>query len=381
MVFNAVLIVKNKVLKLACFLKVKTTMRVSAGILVKKQFGENTLKILRARNLVDRALLIKRKNDFLIIPVVREFSSEELRKLSIEGSLIVEEFEETAPKPSVFGNLRKVLADEELKIIPRSYDVIGDICILQLPDELQDRRRIIGEVFLKTMRNIRVVLNKIEPLSGEYRVGGYEVLAGRGGTETTYREHGCVFKLDVSKVFFTPRLSAERIRVASLVKPGEIVCDLFAGTGPFSIIIAKRNLNVRVYACDINPYAYQYLVENVRLNKLEDRVKAYLGDARELSEKDLKGIGDRIIMNLPMGSETYLDAARNTLKDSGGVVHLHVFLEKAVTVNEKYVRIEESFRKLGCETRLLSSRRIREVAPLKYHWGFDIEVKPRRRLG
>ncbi|MQK95284.1 methyltransferase, partial [Escherichia coli] len=100
----------------------------------------------------------------------------------------------------------------------------------------------------------------------------------------------CIFKLDISKVFFTPRLSAERIRIASMVKPGETICDLFAGVGPFSIIIAKKNPNVKVHACDINPDAYKYLVENIRLNKVEDRVKAYFGDARKLSQRELKGI-------------------------------------------------------------------------------------------
>ncbi|MEM2929905.1 MAG: class I SAM-dependent methyltransferase family protein [Thermoproteota archaeon] len=353
-------------------------MRVTTGIRVRRQFGEDVLRILRARGLVDNSLLIKRREDFLIIPLAQEVAREELRELGVEADLVAEDFEEASRRPNFFENLRSILSAEDLKIIPRSYDIVGDICILQLPKELYDRRRVIGEAFLKSMKNIRIVLNKTEPLSGEYRVGGYEVLAGEGGTETFYREHGCIFKLDISKVFFTPRLSAERIRVASLVKPGEVVCDLFAGIGPFSIIIAKKNPSVRVYACDINPYAYQYLIENIRLNKVEERVKAYLGDAKELSGRDLKDVGDRIIMNLPMSSEIYLDAARNALKRNGGLVHLHVFLEKDVDSNEKYMNIEESFRRLGCETKLLSSRRIREVAPFKYHWGFDIEVKPRK---
>jgi tRNA (guanine37-N1)-methyltransferase len=351
-------------------------MRIGRGIRVKKLLGEDVLRILRTRNLVDKTLRIKRNGDFLVIPLTMEVQREELRKLGVEGDLVVEGFEEATSTPSLFENLRNVLSDDDLKIVPRSYDVIGDVCILQLPKELYDRRKIIGEVFLKTMKNIRMVLNKTEPLSGEYRVGGYEVLAGEGSMETVYREHGCIFKLDISKVFFTPRLSAERIRVASLVKPGEVVCDLFAGIGPFSIIIAKKNPSVKVHACDINPYAYKYLVENIRLNRVEDRVKAYLGDARELSEKSLKNVGDRIIMNLPMSSEMYLDAAKNALKKRGGIVHLHVFLEKDTDPDEKYARISESFRRLGCETKLLSSRRIREVAPFKYHWGFDIEVKP-----
>ena len=348
-------------------------VRIAKGLLVKKEYGERMLQILRSRNLVNKNLLIKRRNSFIVIPLVNEIP---LDKLDVDGEVVFEEFEESERTLTPIEILKKDLTEEELKLVPRSFDVIGDICILQLPEELHGKGRIIGEAFLKSMKNIRIVLNKTEPLSGEYRVGGYEVLAGEGSTETIHREHGCVFKLDISKVFFTPRLSAERIRVASLVKPGEVVCDLFAGIGPFSIIIAKKNPSVRVYACDINPDAYSYLVENIRLNKVEDRVKAYLGDAKKLSQKELKGIGDRVIMNLPMSSEMFLDAAKNAVKNDGGIVHLHIFLEKGITPEEKYANIEKAFQELGCESRLLNSRKIREVAPFKYHWAFDIHIKP-----
>ncbi|MDW8033404.1 MAG: class I SAM-dependent methyltransferase family protein [Nitrososphaerota archaeon] len=348
--------------------------KIAKGILVEKNFGEKILQVLRSRNLVNKNLLIKRRNEFIIIPLVDNAS---LSELDISGEIVIEEFEESARASTLLEILKSKLTDDELKLVPKSFDIIGDICILQLPEGLRNKEKIIGEAFLKSMRNVRIVLKKTEPLSGEYRVGGYEVIVGEGNTETIYREHGCIFKLDISKVFFTPRLSAERIRIASLVKPGEIVCDLFAGIGPFSIIIAKKNPSVKVHACDINPDAYRYLVENIKLNKVEDRVKAYLGDARKLSQEELKGIGDRIIMNLPMSSEMFLDAACNAIKSGGGVVHLHVFLDRGVNPKDKYANIEKSLMELGYEAKMLNSRRIREVAPFKYHWGFDIEVKPR----
>lgn len=348
-------------------------IRIAKGLLVKKEYGERILQILRSKSLVNKDLLIKRKEGFIVIPLVDEVSLDEF---GFNGKIVMEEFEESVKTPTPMDILKSELTEDELKLVPKSFDIIGDICILQLPEELHNKKRIIGEAFLKSMKNIRIVLNKTEPLSGEYRVGGYEVLAGEGSTETLHREHGCIFKLDISKVFFTPRLSAERNRVASLVKPGEVICDLFAGIGPFSIVIARKNPKVEIHACDINPDAYKYLVENIELNKVGDRVRAYLGDARELSQGELKGIGDRIIMNLPMSSEMFLDAARNAIKSYGGIVHLHVFLEKSITPEEKYANIEKSFKELRCEARLLNSRRIREVAPFKYHWAFDIHVKP-----
>lgn len=351
-----------------------TDIITKTGIMVRKELGEETLRTLRTRNLLDRDLAIKVMEDFLIIPLTRDITREELDELKVKGEVVLENFKNVYKKPSLLEMLKEVLNEEDLKLIPRSFDVIGDVCIVQLPEELRDHHKTIGEIFLKSMKNVRIVLNKSEPLSGDYRVGKYEILAGEGGTETIHREHGCIFRLDIAKVFFTPRLSGERARVTSLIGPGEIVCDLFAGIGPFGILIAKKNPRTMVYACDINPDAYRYMVENIRLNKVEDKVLAYLGDARALSRGVLRGIGDRVIMNLPMSSEMYIDTAVSVLKDSGGIVHLHIFVGKDISVKDRYTSIEKSFRDLDCRTKLLYSRSIREVAPFKYHWAFDIEV-------
>ena len=83
----------------------------------------------------------------------------------------------------------------------------------------------------------------------------YELIGGSGNTETVHREYGCVYNLDISKVYFSPRLSYEHYRVASQVQEEEIVIDMFAGVGPFSILIAKNHEHVKVYAIDLNPEA------------------------------------------------------------------------------------------------------------------------------
>jgi tRNA (guanine37-N1)-methyltransferase len=74
----------------------------------------------------------------------------------------------------------------------------------------------------------------------------------------------------VTKVYFSPRLSQERLRIAQKVRGGEVVIDMFAGVGPFSIQIAKKFNNVKVYAIDTNPVAIQFLKQNIALNKIEN---------------------------------------------------------------------------------------------------------------
>ena len=74
--------------------------------------------------------------------------------------------------------------------------------------------------------------------------------------------------------------------MASLVQSGETVVDLFAGVGPFSVLIAKRNPERKVYAVDINPEAVELLKVNARVNRVENRVFPILGDARQIASDE-----------------------------------------------------------------------------------------------
>src|SRR6266852_2812203 len=130
--------------------------------------------------------------------------------------------------------------------------------------------------------NVRAVFAKSGEVSGAERIMPLRYIAGENRTYTVHREHGCSFKVDLSKVFFSPRLSAEHQRIAHLVDKGERVVDMFTGVGPFAILIAKRVGDVRVEAIDANPQAIELVRENLRLNKVESKVHAHLGDARNI---------------------------------------------------------------------------------------------------
>ena len=115
---------------------------------------------------------------------------------------------------------------------------------------------------------------------------------------------------DVAKAYFSPRLSTEHMRVASLVQQNETVVDLFAGVGPFSVLIAKKNLSVRVFAVDINPEAVEWLKVNVTVNRVENGDNPDPGRREKgLGNYARKGVADRIIMNLPETAIEFVDAA------------------------------------------------------------------------
>jgi len=259
----------------------------------------------------------------------------------------------------------------------KSFDVIGDIAIIKIPDELLDYKQRIAEELLKELKNVRVVFRQASEVSGIYRIRKLEWLAGEKRTLTVYKEHGCRFLVDVDKVYFSPRLSTERLRIASLVRDGETIINMFAGVGPYSIIIAKKKPNVFIYSIDLNPIAVKLHVENCKLNKVDDRIKVILGDAREILKKELVGVADRILMPLPEIALDSLDSALSGLKRKGVIhVYIHVPYEKReVEALEKASQIvKRKLEELGVTINSISTRRVREVKTRELQVCVDVSV-------
>ncbi len=200
------------------------------------------------------------------------------------------------------------------------------------------------------------------------RVRELKFLAGENRTETFYKEHGCRFRLDVAKVYFSPRLSHERERILAQTKDGEIVVDLFAGVGPFSILLAKHR-DVKVYAIDINPAAIDYLKWNIALNKLEGRVVPLLGDAREVAPRN---VATRVIMNLPKSSAQFLDLAFETIKQ--GTIHFYTISPEQDLYNSKIEFIKKVAEEKNKQVEIINKRIVRPYSPYHYHVVIDVKV-------
>lgn len=227
-------------------------------------------------------------------------------------------------------NLRDRLNDkltgEELEHLHTSFDIVGDVAIIKIPDELEDKKTAIADAVLEQHKNVNTVIRKIGERSGEFRNADYELLTG-GPTETIHKEHGARFKLDPANVYFSERLGHERQRVVEQIEPGEIVIDMFAGVGPFAILAARNADAGKVYAFEKNPDGAAYLKENVRLNKVEEVVEAFAGDVREELPQHVDEKADRIIMNLPESAEKFVDTAVEYIRE-GGVIHYYAFVPK-----------------------------------------------------
>jgi len=340
------------------------------GIMVNKIQAQLARNILAEFGAIDKEKKIKRRNNFVIFPVknVENTALEKLGKKNIEFKILEEEFE------AVKKQLSLSEVSEKFGFKMRAFDVVGDIAVLEFPEYARGHEKEIAESLLSAHKSIKAVFKKASAISGEERVRKIEHVAGENRTTTLYREHGSVFKLDIAKVYFSPRLSYERKRVLEQIKDGEVIVDMFAGIGAFSIVIAKHR-NVKIYAIDINRHAYEYLKENIMLNKVSEKVAPFLGDCREICKtKGLKNIADRAIMNLPMCAEKFFDVALDLIKESGGMINYYAILGEEF-LQEKLKALEKTALQKGKKIEIISTRIVKPYSPNEQHFAVDIYAK------
>lgn len=273
--------------------------------------------------------------------------------------------------------LSNTLSTSELAHVYSSYDIVGDIAIIRLTDPLRKQKEVIAKTIMDIHKNVRTVLAQTGPIVGDLRLRRLEHVAGENKTTTFHKESGCIFHVDVKDCYFSPRLFYERMRIARQVKSGEVVVNMFAGVGCFSIIIAKHSDVANVYSIDINPVAVNYMHENIRLNRVYEKVVPLLGDAKEIIKKHLRYVANRVLMPLPEKALEYLPYALLTLKECGGWVHYYDFEHAAKNENavEKVERkVAERLEDLSVDYDLLFGRIVRATGPRWYQVALDIKI-------
>ena len=267
---------------------------------------------------------------------------------------------------------------ESCASVYKSYDIVGDIAIIRVSESLKQQCRKIAEAIMETHKNVKSVWRQHSPVSGDFRLRTLKWVAGEKRTETTHKEFGCTFKVDIAHCYFSPRLSYERQRIAQQVHSREVIVNMFAGVGCYSIIIAKHSKADKIYSIDLNPIAIKYMQENIRLNKVEERVSAIQGDAKEVLKEKMQEIADRILMPLPQLAYNYLDYAISALKPSGGWIHYYDFehAKKEETPQEKVkAKVSEKLQKLYIDFEMPYSRVVRTTGPNWYQIVVDVFIR------
>ncbi|EMA35447.1 class I SAM-dependent methyltransferase [Halobiforma nitratireducens] len=254
---------------------------------VPRKEGEETRRELAETDLIDDDYEIAVADGSLYIPVTDPEAVADDLEIVVRGA--AERDDQVTPA--------------DLLEFDPSYERLGSAALLDEDDS--DRADTIANAILESDLPVETVLNKASKVKGETRVRDWELLAG-DDTEVVHREYGCEFLLDLSAVYFSPRLATERHRVSQQVTEDERAFDMFAGVGPFVVPFAKRG--AEVVGVDVNPDAVEYLEENARRNGVEDRVTAINDDVREVTD-EYADWADRVVMNLPHSADEFLESA------------------------------------------------------------------------
>lgn len=352
----------------------------SVCVKVPKNQGEKTILLAKKFGLADKSLIIQREKDNLIIPLVRKpvgIALATLKSQIPQFVLYVAVFSEKAIHSETLSQvLHDKLPNDLLASVPQAFDIIGDIVVIDIPLKLKLYQNLIGDAILRTQKNVKTVLAKAGGISGAFRVRDYTFIAGKSKTQTIHHEFGCTYHVDIAKAYFSPRLSHEHERVAALVKAGEVVADLFAGVGPFSVLIGKKRPEAKVYAVDLNPDAVDLLKVNVQENRVNGHVFPICTNAREIAKGNLKGIVDRAIMNLPETAIDFVEVACNAIKPEGGVVHFYGFVRSPDTIDNLRQRFTVEVERNGRKVEeFLLARSIRETAPFESQIVLDVKIQ------
>lgn len=330
----------------------------SLCLVVPKKKAEPVRRRLLEKGVLRRNLQIKSDAKNVYFPVTQ--------RVDLGYPIESADFKEAEEQVSDY----RVLVDlpEGLRpLLPSSYDTLGSVALVKMADEMAPYAAQIGKAIIATQKSIKTVCMD-SGVVDEFRTRNVKVVAGEKTTETTHREYGMTFKMDVAKVFFSPRLATERENVAKQVMPGEVVIDMFAGIGPFSILIAKTRSPKVVYAIDMNPDAIAFMKENIALNKAIN-VQPLAGDARELVGGLEKA--DRIIMNLPHNASEFVSDAIKSLKP-GGIIHYYEIIEEP-KLAERLEAMADAARREGRVMKELARRKVKSYSPTMNFYALDLQ--------
>ncbi|MFC1741222.1 class I SAM-dependent methyltransferase family protein [Nanoarchaeota archaeon] len=266
--------------------------------------------------------------------------------------------------------ITKKLSKAELVTLRRAFDIIGTIAIVEIPDELVKKEKLLAETLLALQKNVKTVLKKAGIHGTEFRTQPMKYLAGEKTKETISKEQGVRLKLNVEKVYFSPRLSTERKRIASQVKPGEDVLVMFSGCAPYPCVIARTTKAGHITGIEINPAGHRYGEENIKLNKI-DNIKLYNADVRKAVPK-LKKRFDRIVMPLPKSAGDFLETAFKAAK-RGTTIHFYAFEEQG-HFKDAVARVKTACKKNGLRCRILRTVKCGQHAPRTFRICVDFRI-------
>lgn len=344
---------------------------------VSASLGDRVRKALLRARLLDTDCKIESEDDMLFLPLLGKLETQKIH--SIVGNEAFEtgvrRFVPVLRTPKTLKDaLGGKLTEEEVGLLPRAYDLVGDIAVLEIPDEMSQYKQQIGQAFLAAHKSVSTVLAKKGAVSGITRTREYEFVAGNNKTATVQLEYGCRIAVDLAAAYFSPRLLEEHQRVAKQVNDGELVVDMFTGVGCFALHIARLSSS-QIVAIDINPEAIKLLEQSIRMNRLKGDIVPVVADSRDYVMDNFNRNADRVIMNHPSNSFQFMRQACQAVK-KGGIVHYYEFVGVQNPEQQLVERVAGLIKSNGREVLEIGQvKRVRESAPHEYQMVADLIIR------
>ena len=275
------------------------------------------------------------------------------------------------PFKQIEKQLLAYLSHEQITLLPNKWEKIGDVLVLVLHKNLYPKEKQIAKVYAEVL-SCKSVLKETGGIRGQFRKPNVELIYGDKRTVTTHKENGVIYKLDPSKIMFSSGNMDERIRMGNSVKPGEIVVDLFAGIGYFSLPMAVHGKPKKIYSCELNPIAYSFLKENIILNKVKDVIIPLVGDNRNVAPRN---VADRVVMGYFGDTYKYLPIAFQSLYYQTGIIHFHDTFPDSKVPDEPVSLIQKQAQKYHKIVELLQTKKVKSIAPGVSHYVLDVLIE------
>ncbi len=327
--------------------------------------ASETIPRLMRLDVVNRNAKISKGEGCRLVPILQD-KEDEVRKMGfelIEGS--AHSRDRTPPQERILSDLSD-LPKDVLDSLPMRWEYVGNIVIIRLEDSAEPYKKRIGEVYADELNMSTVCVDR-KGVSGEFRRPSMEIIYGKN-TESVRLENGILYDFDVTKVMFASGNVDERERMKMLDCTGETVVDMFAGIGYFTLPIAKYANPEKVIACEKNPDSFEFLVKNIELNEVKDKVIPVLGDNRDLDYG--KGFADRILMGYVQTTSDFIPKALEMIKH-GGIIHYHdtFYIHE---YERKIRKIFDGYVPDGYE--IEGIREVKSFAPSVSHYVADIRI-------
>lgn len=292
------------------------------GLTVEVQYAQQVKRYLVEHDLFDKRYSIKRENGKITFPVTREFSPPFDFDVDFEDV----EGDERAQAQSLRDAMKSILTKEEQEEFIGSYDIVGNIAIVEIPDTLLLKEQLIAEKVMSVNKTVKTVLKKVGGHVGEYRTQQMQYLAGEDTRETTVTENGIKLRVNVETAYYSIRMATERKRILQQIGAGEHILCLFSGVGPYPITFSARSNAAVIVGVEMNPAAHELAMENAAKNRCAN-VRLICGDAHEIIPR-FAAAGerfDRVTMPLPHTADDFLDDVFTVL-NKVAVIHFYTFL-------------------------------------------------------